>query len=283
MHNQNKSDWINHVSGNSDPLFFILGPCALESESHTLKIAEFLKKLSEKLRFKFVFKGSYDKANRTSLGNARGLGIEKGLSVLAKVKTTFDIPVITDVHETWQIEPVAAAVDIIQIPAFLCRQTDLLLAAGKTAKIVHVKKGQFLMPEIMEKVVKKIESTGNKKIWLCERGFSFGYDRYVVDYRGFPIMKQTGCPVIFDVTHSVQRPNCIAGFSGGERQFVPSLAAAAVATSIAGIFMEVHDTPEKALSDGPNSVKLSELEPLLKYLIELDAWTKAREFPQISK
>jgi len=283
MNNQNKSDWINQVTGNSAPLFFIMGPCALESESHTLKIAEFLKKLSEKLGFRFVFKGSYDKANRTSLGNARGLGIEKGLQVLAKVRTEFDVPVITDVHETWQIEPVAAAVDIIQIPAFLCRQTDLLLAAGNTGKVVHIKKGQFLMPEIMEKVVKKVESTGNKKIWLCERGFSFGYDRYVVDYRGFPIMKETGCPVIFDVTHSVQRPNCIAGASGGERQFVPPLAIAATSLGIAGIFMEVHDNPEKALSDGPNSIKLTELEPLLHHLIELDAWTKSRVFPQVSE
>jgi len=275
----NNFDWVNQVRGNQDPLFFILGPCAIESEAHCLKVADFLKNLSDKLKIKIIFKSSFDKANRTSLSNARGAGMEEGLKILSKVRSQTGLPIVTDVHEVHQVKPVASIADVIQIPAFLCRQTDLLLEAGLSGKVVHVKKGQFLMPEIMEKVAKKIESTGNKKIWLCERGFSFGYDRYVVDYRGFPIMKQTGCPVVFDVTHAVQRPNGLGGASGGERAFVAPLVVSAVAQGLAGIFMEVHDNPENALADGPNSVRLSQLEDLLRYLIDLDAWTKSRNFP----
>lgn len=269
------------VNNNNEKLFFILGPCAMESEIHTLKTADFLKNLSTKLNFKFIFKASYDKANRTSLDGYRSLGMKEGLKVLAKVKEEFNLPVITDIHESWQAQEVAPIVDVIQIPAFLCRQTDLLIAAGNTNKIVNIKKGQFLAPDGMAKAAQKVASTGNNKIWLCERGYTFGYNALVVDFRSFPIMKSTGYPVVFDATHSVQKPGGLGGSSGGERQFVADLAISAVAQGIAGVFMEVHENPEKALSDGPNSVRLSQLEDLLKYLLELDSWVKSRNKPVI--
>jgi 2-dehydro-3-deoxyphosphooctonate aldolase (KDO 8-P synthase) len=277
--------WLNGLNGqvsNSAPLFFILGPCVIESEYHTLKMAELLKKISQKLNFRFVFKSSYDKANRTSLKNYRGSGIDDGLRILGKVRSEFDLPIITDVHESWQVEPAAAVADVLQIPAFLCRQTDLLIAAGQTDKVIHIKKGQFLTAESMEHAVKKVESAGNKNIWICERGYTFGYNNLVVDYRNFLIMKSLGKPVIFDATHAVQRPGGMGMASGGDRVFVPSLAAAAVVQCIAGLFLEVHDNPEAALSDGPNMVRLSELEGLLAYLIDLDAWAKQNPVPVIS-
>jgi 2-dehydro-3-deoxyphosphooctonate aldolase (KDO 8-P synthase) len=273
--------WLEKVS-NSDPLFFILGPCVIESELHTLKMAEFLKKLSTKLNFKFIFKSSYDKANRTSLKNFRGSGIDEGLRILEKVRAELDIPIITDIHESWQVEQAAEVADILQIPAFLCRQTDLLISAGQTNKIIHVKKGQFITPDSMEHVIRKIESAGNKNVWICERGYMFGYNNLVVDYRNFLIMKSLGKPVVFDATHSVQRPGCMNGASGGDRIFVPGLAASAIVQGIAGLFMEVHDNPEVALSDGPNMIRASDLERLLTYLIELDAWAKQKPVPVVA-
>ena len=277
-------DQVNNllIKNNDHPLFFILGPCVIESESHTLKMAEALKKLSAKLKFSFIFKSSFDKANRTSLENFRGMGIKRGCKILEKVGRELDIPVITDIHEPQQAEIVAEYVDVLQIPAFLCRQTDLLIAAGKTGKTINLKKGQFTTPESMEKAVKKIASTGNEKIWLCERGYTFGYSNLVVDYRNFPIMKSFGYPVVFDATHSVQRPSIQGCSSGGDRRFIPPLAAAAVAQRIAGIFMEVHDNPAAAPCDGPNSVPLNQLEELLQYLIELDLWVKSRPYPELS-
>ncbi|MCK4518076.1 3-deoxy-8-phosphooctulonate synthase, partial [Candidatus Babeliales bacterium] len=192
------------------------------------------------------------------------------------------VPVITDLHNAAEAEAVAEHVDILQLPAFLCRQTDLLVAAGKTGKIIHVKKGQFIAPETMKKVIEKITSTGNESVWVCERGYTFGYNNLVVDYRNFPIMKTFGKPVVFDATHSVQRPSAQGCSSGGDRKFIPNLATAAVTQRIAGIFMEVHDKPEEALCDGPNSIRLSQLEEFLKYLIELDAWVKSRSYPKLS-
>ena len=274
--------WLNSQVSNAAPLFFILGPCVIESEYHTLKMAELLKKLSLKRNFKFVFKSSYDKANRTSLKNYRGSGIDDGLRILGKVRSEFGLPIITDVHESWQIEKAAEVADVLQIPAFLCRQTDLLIAAGQTDKVIHVKKGQFLSAESMEHVIKKVESAGNKNIWICERGYTFGYNNLVVDYRNFFIMKAMGKPVVFDATHAVQRPGGMGMASGGDRIFVPSLAAAAVAQGIAGLFLEVHDTPETALSDGPNMIRLSELEGFLAYLMDLDAWAKQNPVPVVS-
>jgi len=281
MNIDNKVDFFNNIQGNNLPLFFILGPCVIESEQHSLKVAEFLKNLSEKLKFSFIFKSSFDKANRSSVQNFRGVGLDQGLKILGKVRNNFEVPIISDVHECWQVDQVASVVDVVQVPAFLCRQTDLLLAAGKSGKIVNLKKGQFVTAENMEHLVKKIESTGNLKIWICERGYTFGYNNLIVDYRNFAIFKRFGKSIVFDATHSVMKPGGQGCCSGGDRDFVPSLAAAAVVQGIAGIFMEVHDEPEKALCDGPNSIRLSQLEELLKYLIELDSWAKSRKFPEI--
>lgn len=278
MHN--RFAWLNTVSNNS-PAFFILGPCVMENEQHAFMVADFLKNLSEKLKFKFAFKSSFDKANRTSLGGYRGIGIDEGLEIFAKVKQKFDIPLLTDIHESAHVAKVAQVVDILQIPAFLCRQTDLLIAAGKTGNFIHVKKGQFVTPESMEHAIKKVESSGNKNVWLCERGYTMGYNNLVVDYRNFPIMKKFGKPVVFDATHSVQRPSGMGTSTGGDREFVPNLAAAAIVQGIAGVFMEVHDKPETAPCDGPNMIRLSDLEKLMRYLIDLDKWAKDRPTPDV--
>lgn len=283
--NQNINRVLNNlknITSNNAPIFFILGPCVIESEDHSLRAAEFLKKLSEKLKFNFIFKSSFDKANRTSSNGYRGVGFDKGLKILEKVRSSFDIPVITDVHETIQVNTVASVVDVLQIPAYLCRQTDLLIAAGNTGKFVNVKKGQFLAPDNMGMVLEKVSSSGNEKVWACERGYSFGYNNYIVDYRNFDIMKRFGKPIVFDATHSVQMPSSQGCSSGGDRRFVMPLAASAVAQGIAGIFMEVHDIPEKALCDGPNSIRFSQLEELIKYLMELDFWVKSRNRPKIT-
>lgn len=272
-------EWLKDVK-NEKPLFFILGPCAIEGEEATLKAAEVLKKLSEKYKFKLLFKAAYDKANRSSLSGSRGLGMDEGLRILEKVKQDFNLPIITDVHESAQVAAVAQVVDVLQIPAFLCRQTDLLIAAGKTGLPVNIKKGQFVAPESMQHAAEKVESTGNKYAWICERGFTFGYNNLVVDYRNFPIMKSFGKPVILDATHAVQRPGGLGDCSGGDRRFVPTLAAAAVVQGIAGLFMEVHETPEKAVCDGPNSIRHADLDNLLNYLVDLDAWAKARPVSQ---
>jgi len=273
---------LRTLHDNTAPLFFILGPCAMESEDHTMMMAEQLAKLAEKLKFLLIFKSSFDKANRTSLGNYRSLGLQEGLRILQRVRETFQVPVITDVHEVCQVASVAEVADVIQIPAFLCRQTDLLIAAGKTGKIVFIKKGQFLAPENIAGAVKKVESTGNTDVWIGERGFAFGYNDLIVDYRNFSLFKNVGKPIVFDVTHSVQKPGGLGHASGGNRALVAPLAASGIAQGIAGIFLEVHDQPEKALSDGPNSVRLSQLEDFLCYLIDLDAWAKQRPYPKLS-
>ncbi len=272
---------LENININS-PLFFILGPCVIESEEHSLKAAEFLKNLSEKLKFNFIFKSSFDKANRTSLNNFRGIGFDEGLRILQRVRSEFDVPVVTDIHSVDQVDSVASVVDVLQIPALLCRQTDLLVAAGKTEKFINVKKGQFISAENMKPVIEKVTSAGNKKVWACERGYVFGYNNLVVDYRNFSIMKRFGYPVVFDATHSVQMPSAQGCSSGGDRRFVLPLAVSAVAQSISGVFMEVHDNPEKALCDGPNSIRFSQLEDLLKHLMDLDAFVKSKKFPEIS-
>ena len=273
--------WLKDIRDNVSPLFFILGPCVIESERHTMMIAEALKKLSEKIHFNFVFKSSFDKANRTALNNFRGIGIDKGLQILEKVRNEFQVPTITDVHERSQIKTIARVVDVLQIPAFLCRQTDLLVAAGESGCVVHIKKGQFIAPEVMASVFEKIESTGNHHVWGCERGYTMGYGNLIVDFRNFTILKDLGKPVVFDATHAVQRPSGLGFSSDGDRKFVAPLAVAAISQGIAGVFMEVHDQPENALCDGPNSIPLHQVEELLKYLIDLDTWTKKRKIPQI--
>ncbi|NMB98768.1 MAG: 3-deoxy-8-phosphooctulonate synthase [Thermoanaerobaculaceae bacterium] len=247
----------------------IAGPCVIESREHCLKIAQEIKKISEDLKMEIVFKSSFDKANRTSLDSYRGPGLKKGLEILSLVKKETGLKVLTDVHETCQVEETANIVDIIQIPAFLCRQTDLLIASAKTGKVVNVKKGQFLAPEDMKFAVEKLVKNGAKEIFLTERGTFFGYHNLVVDFRSIPIMKEFGVKVIFDATHSVQKPSSSEGKSGGESQFIPLLAKAAAAVGADGFFFEVHDNPQKALSDGANSLKLEYFKKLLVKIFEI--------------
>jgi 2-dehydro-3-deoxyphosphooctonate aldolase (KDO 8-P synthase) len=262
--------------GNDRPLALIAGPCALESRAHALEMSHALVELTQKLGIGLIYKTSFDKANRTSLNSARGMGLEESLPILAEVRETYGCPVVTDVHEPQQCAPVAEAVDVLQIPAFLCRQTDLLLAAGATGRAVNVKKGQFLAPWDMANVAKKIASTGNEKILLCERGASFGYNTLVSDMRALPILAESGYPVVFDATHSVQQPGGQGERSGGERRFVPVLARAAVAVGVAAVFMETHQDPDHAPSDGPNMVHLKDMPALLAELIEFDKLAKKR-------
>jgi 2-dehydro-3-deoxyphosphooctonate aldolase (KDO 8-P synthase) len=257
------------------PLAIIAGPCQLESLDHALMIATAMRDACAARGLGYVFKASYDKANRTSLGGKRGLGMEKGLEILHEVRTRLGLPVLTDVHAPDQCATVAQAVDILQIPAFLCRQTDLLLAAGETGAAINVKKGQFLAPWDMTNVAAKIASTGNRRILLCERGTSFGYNTLVSDMRGLPIMARTGYPVVFDATHSVQQPGGLGGASGGQREFAPVLARAAVAVGVAAVFIETHEDPDKAPSDGPNMVPLLQMPAVLGVLQRLDAIAKA--------
>lgn len=260
--------------GNDLPLVFFLGPCQMESRAHALEIAHALEELGKKLGVGIVYKSSFDKANRSSIKTTRGIGMDKALPIFADVKKETGLPVITDVHEIDQCAPVASVADILQIPAFLCRQTDLLIAAGKTNRPVNIKKGQFLAPWDMKNVAAKIESTGNKNIMLCERGVSFGYNTLVSDMRSLPIMAQTGYPVVYDATHSVQQPGGQGETSGGQREFVPVLARAAVAVGVAAVFMEVHEDPDKAPSDGPNMVKMKDLPKLLESLMAFDKLAK---------
>lgn len=259
---------------NDKALAFIAGPCSMESEKLLRTVARSLKENFDKLGMQFVLKCSFDKANRTSIKSYRGLGIEKGLEILARVGEAFKVPTLTDVHEPWQAELAAKYVDVLQIPAFLCRQTDLLVASGKTGKPVNIKKGQFLAPWNIKNAIEKVESTGNKKILITERGASFGYGNLVVDMRSLSIMREFGYPVIYDATHSVQLPGAAGNKSGGERQFVAPLARAAAAVGIAGIFMETHPNPEKALSDGPNSLFLKDVPELVKTLRSVDVLVK---------
>ena len=253
------------------PFALIAGPCAMESRDHALFMAAALKEICSKLGIGLVFKASFDKANRTSASAARGIGLAKALEVFAEVKQTYGLPVLTDIHDATQCKPVAEIVDILQIPAFLCRQTDLLVAAAETGRVINVKKGQFLAPWDMQNVVAKITGAGNPHVLVTDRGTSFGYNTLVTDFRGLPIMAdQTGAPIIFDATHSVQQPGGQGASSGGQREFVPVLARAAVAVGVAGLFIETHDNPAKAFSDGPNMVPLAEMERLLATLKAFD-------------
>jgi 2-dehydro-3-deoxyphosphooctonate aldolase (KDO 8-P synthase) len=266
----------NVTFGNDLPFVLIAGPCQMESRDHALMMAEALAARAGKLGIPFVYKTSYDKANRTSLKGTRGIGLEKSLAVFEEIKKTFGCPVLTDVHDIEQCKVAASVVDILQIPAFLCRQTDLLVAAAETGKVVNVKKGQFLAPWDMKNVAEKISGSGNDNILLTERGASFGYNTLVTDMRSFPIMAQTGYPVIFDSTHSIQQPGGQGTASGGQREFVPPLARAAIAVSVAGVFMETHQDPDNAPSDGPCMVKLPDVEGLLKSLKAIDQLVKAK-------
>lgn len=260
--------------GGHTPFALVAGPCVLEDLDTTLRIAEFLKKLSVELGIGLVFKASYDKANRTSVDSFRGPGLDAGLEMLAKVKTAFEIPVVSDVHDVSQVSAAAQVLDILQIPAFLCRQTDLLVAAGQTGKVVNVKKGQFLAPWDMQHAIGKVQSTGNRQIILTERGSTFGYNNLVVDMRSLVVMRELGCPVVFDATHAVQLPGGSGSCSGGQREYVASLSRAAVATGIDGLFWEVHEDPECALCDGPNSLYLKDLKSMLQPLLAIDAVVK---------
>jgi 2-dehydro-3-deoxyphosphooctonate aldolase (KDO 8-P synthase) len=260
---------------NSAPLSLIAGPCQMESRDHAFMVAGELKELTQRLGIGLVYKSSFDKANRTSLGGKRGLGLEKSLAVFADIKKDLGLPVLTDVHEIDQCEVLKPVIDILQIPAFLCRQTDLLVAAAKTGCVVNVKKGQFLAPWDMKNVAAKIADSGNDRILLTERGASFGYNTLVSDMRALPEMAKTGYPVIFDATHSVQQPGGLGGASGGDRTMVPVLARAAVAVGVAGVFIETHENPDQAPSDGPNMVPLNQIENLLRKLMQLDRVAKS--------
>jgi 2-dehydro-3-deoxyphosphooctonate aldolase (KDO 8-P synthase) len=263
--------------GNDRPLVLIAGPCALESRAHALEMSHALTEMAGKMGIGLIYKTSFDKANRTSLTSNRGLGMAAGLPIMAEVRETYGCPVLTDVHAPDQCAPVAEAVDVLQIPAFLCRQTDLLAAAAATGKAINVKKGQFLAPWDMTNVVRKIEASGNSNVLVCERGASFGYNTLVSDMRSLPIMaSQTGCPVVFDATHSVQQPGGQGTTTGGQREFVPILARAAVAIGVAAVFMETHQDPDNAPSDGPNMVSLKDLPALVETLVAFDRLAKER-------
>jgi 2-dehydro-3-deoxyphosphooctonate aldolase (KDO 8-P synthase) len=265
--------------GNALPLALIAGPCVLESRGHAFDIAGALKEITARLGVGFVYKTSFDKANRTSAASARGVGLDEALPVFAELRAKLGVPVLTDVHESGQCAAVATAVDVLQIPAFLCRQTDLLVAAARTGRIVNVKKGQFLAPWDMANVVAKITGAGNANVLVTERGASFGYNTLVSDMRALPILARTGAPVIFDATHSVQQPGGRGTASGGEREFVPVLASAAVAVGVAGVFIETHQDPDRAPSDGPNMVPLKDMQSLLERLIAFDRIAKATSQP----
>jgi len=262
--------------GNDRPFVLIAGPCAIESRAHALEIADALRSLSRSTGVPIIYKSSYDKANRTSASSQRGIGMAEGLAILAEVRERTGLPVLTDVHGAEQCAPAAEVVDVLQIPAFLCRQTDLLLAAGETGKTINVKKGQFLAPWDMVHVAAKIASTGNHNLLLCERGASFGYNTLVSDMRSLPIMARTGYPVVFDATHSVQQPGGQGASSGGEREFAPVLARAALAVGVAAVFIETHEDPDRAPSDGPNMIPLRRMPALVARLKAYDALTKGR-------
>jgi 2-dehydro-3-deoxyphosphooctonate aldolase (KDO 8-P synthase) len=271
---------IGHEVGGGRPLFLIAGPCVIESPGITQEIAGRLKEITTRLGVPFIFKASYDKANRSARESFRGPGIEAGLRVLEDVRRSIGVPVLTDVHEDTPLAEVAAVVDVLQTPAFLCRQTNFIINTASQGKPVNIKKGQFLSPWEMKNVVDKARSTGNEHILVCERGFSFGYNNLVSDMRSLSIMRATGCPVVFDATHSVQLPGGQGSSSGGQREFIPVLARAAVAAGIAGLFMETHPRPQEALSDGPNAWPLARMEPLLTTLVELDRAVKKVPFEE---
>ncbi|MCD6035145.1 MAG: kdsA [Rickettsiales bacterium] len=264
----------NVTLGNDLPFVLIAGPCQMESRDHALKMAESLVKLTQKLKIGFIYKSSFDKANRTSLNSKRGIGLENALPIFSEIRNTYGCPTLTDVHTEEQCGQVAEAVDVLQIPAFLCRQTDLLIAAANTGRVINVKKGQFLAPWDMKNVVSKIEQSGNRNIALTDRGTCFGYNTLVSDMRALPIMAETGYPVIMDATHSIQQPGGQGGESGGQRHFVKTIAKAAISVGVAGVFMETHQDPDNAPSDGPCMVKLSDMEKLLTTLLEFDKIAK---------
>lgn len=264
----------NVIFSNEMPLSLIAGPCQMESRDHAFEMAGRIKIIADQLGIGFVYKSSYDKANRTSLSAARGIGLEKAMVIFSDLKKEFDCPILTDVHTEEQCSIVSSTVDILQIPAFLCRQTDLLIAAAKTGCVINIKKGQFLAPWDMENVLKKVVHSGNPNVMLCERGTSFGYNRLISDMRSLPILRSFGAPVIFDATHSVQEPGGQGASSGGQRQFVEVLARAAVSVGVAGIFLETHQDPDHAPSDGPNMVKIDDLQRLLETLMEFDHLSK---------
>ena len=265
-----KIDVDKGVTFGDGALTFIAGPCVIESRKMAFDLAERLSALADELKVKYIFKASFDKANRTSVDSYRGPGIDEGLDILAEIRARFDVPVLTDVHEPWQCARVAEVCDVLQIPAFLARQTDLVVAAGETGAVVNIKKGQFMAPEDMAQVIRKIESTGNKRIVLCERGASFGYRNLVADMRSLLIMRELGYPVVMDATHSVQRPGGLGTGSGGDGRFAPAIARAAVATGVDGVFMETHMNPKKALSDSANAIAFREVEGLWRKLIAIN-------------
>jgi 2-dehydro-3-deoxyphosphooctonate aldolase (KDO 8-P synthase) len=267
--------------GNALPLALIAGPCVLESRAHAFEMAAALKELTARLGVGFVYKTSFDKANRTSGKSARGVGLDSALAIFSELREKLGVPMLTDVHEPEQCAAVAAVVDVLQIPAFLCRQTDLLVAAAKTGRAINVKKGQFLAPWDMANVVEKITGAGNANVLVTERGVSFGYNTLVSDMRALPVLAKTGAPVIFDATHSVQQPGGQGTASGGEREFVPVLARAAVAVGVAGVFIETHRDPDRAPSDGPNMMPLKDMEPLLERLMQFDALAKGEAKPAV--
>jgi 2-dehydro-3-deoxyphosphooctonate aldolase (KDO 8-P synthase) len=267
--------------GQQRPLTLIAGPCAIESRAHALMMAERLVTLTGELGIPFIFKSSFDKANRTSAGSARGVGLPEGVAILGEVKARFGCPVLTDIHDAGQCAPVAEVVDVLQIPAFLCRQTDILQAAAATGAVVNVKKGQFLAPWDMANVTAKLEAFGAERVLVTERGVSFGYNTLVSDMRALPQLAATGWPVVFDATHSVQQPGGLGGKSGGQREFVPVLARAAVAIGVAAVFIETHDDPENAMSDGPNMVPIDKLGRLLEDLMAFDHLAKTRPFAEL--
>ncbi len=267
--------------GIDQPLFLIAGPCVIESEALAMQTASELKAIAERIAVPFIYKSSFDKANRSSTRSFRGLGVDRGLRILEKVKAEVGVPVLTDVHDDTPIDEIAAVVDVLQTPAFLCRQTDFIQRVSRAGKPVNIKKGQFLAPEDMQNVVDKATETGNRSILVCERGVSFGYNNLVSDMRGLATMRATGCPVVFDATHSVQQPGGLGHASGGRREFVPVLARAAVAAGVAGLFMETHPDPAQALSDGPNAWPLDRLEKLLVVLARIDSLVKNAPFAEM--
>jgi 2-dehydro-3-deoxyphosphooctonate aldolase (KDO 8-P synthase) len=271
---------LNFEAGLDQPLFLIAGPCVVESEALVLDTAGRLQEICAPLGVPLIFKASYDKANRSSAGSFRGPGMEEGLRILSEVRRALKLPVLTDVHEDTPIDEVAEVVDVLQTPAFLCRQTNFILRVAAAGKPVNIKKGQFLSPAEMGNVVDKARSTGNQSIMVCERGFSFGYNNLVADMRSLAVMRDTGCPVVFDATHSVQLPGGKGTASGGQREFVPVLARAAVAAGVSGVFMETHPDPSVALSDGPNAWPLDRMQALLETLVALDTLVKSRELPE---
>ena len=272
-------EFCDFQAGVRQPLFLISGPCVIENEALAMQVAEHLVEATGRLGMRYVFKASFDKANRTSGGSFRGPGMEEGLRTLERVRTQFDVPVLTDVHEDTPVDEVAAVVDVLQTPAFLCRQTNYIARVAAAGRPVNLKKGQFLSPWEMSQVVAKARAAGGENLLVCERGASFGYNNLVSDMRALTVLRETGCPVVFDATHSVQLPGAGGGASGGQREFVPTLARAAVGVGVAGLFMETHPDPDQALSDGANAWPLSEMESLLKTLLELDEVAK-RNLPQ---